>query len=78
MFNNIKISRRLIILISILTLIFLSTGSVTLFGLSTLTTDTESLNAKTAESAEFTRVSSSVRYHMVDVGQQLASVALNW
>lgn len=78
MFNNIKISRRLIILISILTLIFLSTGSVTLFGLSTLTTDTKSLNEKTAESAEFTRVSGSVRYHMVDVGQQLASGALTW
>ncbi|MCP4982385.1 MAG: methyl-accepting chemotaxis protein [Gammaproteobacteria bacterium] len=78
MFNNIKISRRLIILISILTLIFLSTGAVTLIGLSTLTKGTESLNQKTAESAEFSRISGSVRYHMVDVGQQLASGALTW
>jgi len=78
MFNNIKISRRLIILISILTLIFVSTGAVTLVGLSALTEGNLSLNEKTAESAKFSRISGSVRYHMVDVGQQLASGALTW
>ena len=78
MFKNIKISRRLIILISILTLIFLSTGAVTLVGLTTLTKDAESLNEATAESAVFSRIAGSVRFHMVDVGQQLESGALTW
>ncbi len=78
MFNNIKISRRLIILISFLTAIFLTTGAVTLYGLSTLTKDTEALNGKTAEAAEFSRISGSVRFYMVDVGQQLAAGALTW
>lgn len=78
MFKNIKISRRLIILISILTLIFLSTGAVTLVGLTTLTKDAKSLNEATAESAVFSRIAGSVRFHMVDVGQQLESGALTW
>lgn len=78
MFKNIKISRRLIILISILTLIFLSTGAVTLVGLTTLTKDAESLNEATAESAVFSRIAGSVRFHMVDVGQRLESGALTW
>ncbi|MCP4392149.1 MAG: HAMP domain-containing protein [Gammaproteobacteria bacterium] len=78
MFSNIRISRRLIILISVLTLIFVSTGAVTLVGMSDMSDDTATLNAKTAEAAEFSKIAASVRYHMIDVSQQLASGALTW
>jgi methyl-accepting chemotaxis protein len=78
MFSNIRISRRLLILIGALTLIFVSTGAVTLVGMSDMSDDTATLNAKTAEAAEFAKIGASVRYHMIDVSQQLASGALTW
>ncbi|MCP4764718.1 MAG: methyl-accepting chemotaxis protein [Gammaproteobacteria bacterium] len=78
MFSNIRISRRLIILISVLTLIFVSTGAVTLVGMSDMSNDTSELNAKTAEAAAFVKLAGSVRYHLVDVSQQLSSGALTW
>jgi twitching motility protein PilJ len=78
MFSNIKIGRRLLLLISVLTLTFLLTGAVTLIGMSDMSRDAAKLNLKSAEAAEFTSLSSSVRYHLVDVGQQLASGALTW
>ena len=78
MFSNIKIGRRLLILISMLTLIFLATGAVTLVGMADMSRDTAELNAKTAEASEFTRLSGSVRYHLVDVPQQLAAGGLTW
>ena len=76
MFSNIKISRRLMILISALTLIFVTTGAVTLVGMSDMSNDTATLNAKTAESAEFAKIAGSVRFHMIDVSQQLAAGAI--
>ena len=78
MFSNIRISRRLLILIGALTLIFVTTGAVTLVGMSGMSDDTATLNAKTAESAEFAKIAGSVRYHMIDVSQQLAAGALTW
>ena len=78
MFSNIKIGRRLLVLISVLTLAFLVTGTVTLVGMNDMSKDTELLNRKATEAAEFTRISSSVRYHLVDVSQQLAAGALTW
>ncbi len=78
MFSNIRISRRLLILISALTLIFVTTGAVTLVGMADMSDDTATLNEKTAESAEFARIAGSVRYHMIDVTQQLAAGALTW
>ena len=78
MFSNIRIGRRLLLLISVLTLTFLVTGAVTLIGMSDMSRDTAELNLKSAEAAEFTRISSSVRYHLVDVSQQLAAGASTW
>ena len=78
MFSNIRISRRLMILISVLTLIFVSTGAVTLVGMSDMSNDTSELNAKTAEAAAFVKLAGSVRFHLVDVSQQLASGILTW
>jgi methyl-accepting chemotaxis protein len=78
MFSNIRIGRRLLLLISVLTLTFMVTGAVTLIGMSDMSKDTAQLNQKSAEAAEFTRISSSVRYHLVDVSQQLASGASTW
>ena len=78
MFNNIKISRRLIILISALTLIFVTTGAVTLTGMTDMQSDVEVLNESTAESARFARIASGVRFHLIDVSQQLSSGALTW
>jgi methyl-accepting chemotaxis protein len=40
--------------------------------------DTSELNAKTAESAAFVKLAGTVRYHLVDVSQQLSSGALTW
>ena len=78
MFSNIKIGRRLLLLIGVLTLTFMVTGAVTLVGMSDMSRDTAELNRKSAEAGEFTRISGSVRYHLVDVSQQLASGALTW
>lgn len=78
MFSNIKIGRRLLVLIGVLTLTFLITGAVTLVGMSDMSRDTADLNAKSAEASEFTRISGSVRYHLVDVPQQLAAGGLTW
>ena len=78
MFSNIKISRRLIVLISVLTLIFLTTGGVTLFGLNGMSRDVEFLNQKTTEAAEFARLAETVRYHMIDLPQQLSYGLTSW
>jgi twitching motility protein PilJ len=78
MFNNIKIGRRLLLLIGVLTLTFMVTGAVSLLGMADMSRDTAELNLKSAEAAEFTRISGSVRYHLVDVSQQLAAGALTW
>ena len=78
MFSNIKISRRLILLISVLTAIFITTGALSLMGMTEVTKETAKLNVKTAEAAEFTRISASVRHGLVDVGRELSSGALTW
>ncbi len=78
MFSNIKISRRLILLISALTIIFLVTAVVALTGMSDLKRDVEVLNDSTKESALFAKIASGVRYHLLDVSQQLSSGALTW
>ena len=78
MFRNSKISRRLVVLISALTLTIISIGGVTLFGMTGMVADTAALNAKTAEAAAFSRIAGSVRYHMLDVGQQVAAGTLDW
>ena len=36
------------------------------------------MNAKTAEAAAFSRIAGSVRYHMLDVGQELSAGTLEW
>ncbi len=78
MFSNSKISRRLVILISALTLTIVSIGGVTMLGMTGMVSDTETLNAKTAEAAAFSRIAGSVRYHMLDVGQELSDGSLDW
>ena len=78
MFKNSKISRRLIVLISALTLTIVSIGGVTLVGMTGMVADTKILNIKTAEAAAFSRIAGSVRYHMLDVGQELAAGTLEW
>lgn len=78
MFSNIKISRRLILLIGVLTLIFIVTGALSLVGMTTVTAQTSTLNEKTAEAADFTRISASVRHGLVDVGRELSSGGLTW
>ena len=78
MFRNSKISRRLIVLISALTLTIVSIGGVTLIGMTGMVADTKTLNTKTAEAAAFSRIAGSVRYHMLDVGQELSAGTLQW
>jgi len=78
MFSNSKISRRLIVLISALTLTIVSIGGVTLVGMTGMVADTKTLNSKTAEAAAFSRIAGSVRYHMLDVGQELSAGTLEW
>jgi methyl-accepting chemotaxis protein len=78
MFKNSKISRRLIVLISALTLTIVSIGGVTLVGMTGMVADTKILNAKTAEAAAFSRIAGSVRYHMLDVAQELSAGTLEW
>jgi len=78
MFKNSKISRRLIVLISALTLTIVSIGGVTLVGMTGMVADTKTLNTKTAEAAAFSRIAGSVRYHMLDVGQELSAGTLDW
>ncbi len=78
MFSNSKISRRLVILIGSLTLTIVAIGGVALYGMNRMVADTATLNAKTAEAAAFTRIAGSVRYYMLDVGQQLSAGSLAW
>ena len=78
MFKNSKISRRLIVLISALTLTIVSIGGVTLVGMTGMVADTKILNVKTAEAAAFSRIAGSVRYHMLDVAQELSAGTLEW
>jgi methyl-accepting chemotaxis protein len=61
-----------------MTLTIISIGGVTLFGMTGMVADTATLNAKTAEATAFSRIAGSVRYHMVDVAQQLSSESLGW
>ncbi|MGD8419673.1 MAG: HAMP domain-containing protein, partial [Gammaproteobacteria bacterium] len=78
MFSNIKISRRLILLIGVLTLIFIVTGALSLVGMNKVTAQTAILNLKTAEASDFTKISATVRHGLVDVGRELSSGALTW
>ena len=78
MFSNSKISRRLVILICSMTLAILSIGGVTMIGMTGMVADTATLNAKTAEAAAFSRIAGSVRYNMLDVGQQLSAGSIEW
>ena len=78
MFKNSKISRRLIVLISALTLTIVSIGGVTLVGMTGMVADTKILNVKTAEAAAFSRIAGSVRYHMLDVAQERSAGTLEW
>ena len=78
MFSNIRIGRRLLMLISVLTLIFVTIGAVTLLGMTDMSSDTADLNQKTAEAAELSKIAAAVRYHFVDVTQQLSTGALTW
>ena len=78
MFSNSKISRRLVILIAAMTLTIVSIGGVTMVGMTGMVTDTATLNAKTAEAAAFSRIAGSVRYYMLDVGQELSAGSLEW
>ncbi|MDH5353392.1 MAG: methyl-accepting chemotaxis protein [Gammaproteobacteria bacterium] len=78
MFSNIKIGSRLILLITVLTLIFVSVGTVTLVSLTDLVQDTSDLNNKVSESAEFTRLAVIVRESLVDVGGKLFLGNITW
>ena len=78
MFSNMKISFRLLLLISVLTLVFIANGAISLLGMQTVISDTRRLSDLTAESSELTTISASVRHHLVDVGQQLRTGALTW
>ncbi len=78
MSSNSKISRRIVTLITALTLTIISIGAVTMFGLTGMVADTGTLNAKTAEAAAFSRIAGSVRHNMLDVGQRLSSGAIEW
>lgn len=78
MFSNSKISRRLVILIAAMTLTIVSIGGVTMVGMTGMVADTATLNAKTAEAAAFSRIAGSVRYYMLDVGQELSAGSLEW
>ena len=78
MFSNIKIGRRLLLLIGVLTLTFMATGAVTLVGMSDMSNDTEQLNDKTSVAANISKIASSLRFHFVEVSQQLSNGALTW
>ena len=78
MFSNIKIGSRLIILITVLTLIFVSVGAVTLISLTEIVEDSSRLNNKVSESAKLTRLAVIVRQNLVDVGDKLYVGSITW
>jgi len=78
MFSNIRIGRRLLLLITILTAIFLAVGTVTVIGMTEMSEDTSELNNKMAEAAEFSQIAVSVRHNLVAVGQSLNVGRVTW
>ena len=78
MFSNIRIGRRLLLLIAVLTVVFLAVGTVTVIGMTEMSEDTSELNDKLAESAEFSQIAVSVRHNLVNVGQSLNVGRITW
>jgi len=78
MFSNIRIGRRLLLLIAVLTVVFLAVGTVTVIGMTEMSEDTSELNDKLAEAAEFSQIAVSVRHNLVDVGQSLNVGRITW
>ena len=78
MFSNIRIGRRLLLLIALLTVVFLAVGTVTVIGMTEMSEDTSELNDKLAEAAEFSQIAVSVRHNLVNVGQSLNVGRITW
>lgn len=78
MFSNMKIGRRLLLLISVLTMIFVATGALTLVAMTDMLDKTNQLNQKTSESAEFAEMAALIRFNLLDVPRQVADGGLGW
>jgi len=78
MFSNIRIGRRLLLLITVLTVVFLAVGTVTVIGMTEMSDNTSELNDKMAEAAEFSQIAVSVRHNLVKVGQSLNVGRITW
>ncbi len=78
MFSNIRIGRRLLLLIAVLTLVFMSVGAVTLIGMSDMSEDTSDLNNKMTVVAEFSHLGSIVENSLVGVGNKINLGKITW
>ncbi len=78
MFSNMKIGHRLLLLISALTIVIFSTGSITLLGLNSASESSEALNKKVAEGVVLTQIASIVRNGYVKASSDLYLGSTTW
>ncbi len=78
MFSKMKIGHRLLLLISALTIVFFSTGSITLLGLNSASESSEKLNKKVAEGVVLTQIASIVRNGYVKASSDLYLGSTTW
>jgi len=78
MFSNIRIGRRLLLLIAVLTLVFMSVGAVTLIGMSDMSEDTSELNNKLTVAAEFSHLRSIIENSLVGVANKINLGKITW
>ncbi|VAW92035.1 type IV pilus biogenesis protein PilJ [hydrothermal vent metagenome] len=78
MFSKMKIGHRLLLLISALTIVFFSTGSITLLGLNSASESSEELNQKVAEGVVLTQIASIVRAGYVKASSDLYLGSTTW
>lgn len=78
MFSNMKIGRRLLLLISALTLIFVTTGIITLLGLNSASKSSAELNDKVEEGVKLSQIASIVRNGYVKAATDLYLGNITW
>jgi len=78
MFSNMKIGRRLLLLIAALTLIFITTGIITLLGLSSASISSAGLNEKVKEGVRLNNIATIVRTGYVKAASDLYLGNTTW
>jgi len=78
MFSKMKIGHRLLLLITALTLVFISTGSITLLGLNSASESAIKLDKKVEEGVSLTQIASIVRTGYVKASSDLYLGSTTW